>query len=379
VYHGAVGKESTLPRIAVFTKQLDNWTSGSGHHLNEILNAALDLNGGRFDFTLVHYRPSDNPVYARARELIVPRNPVFASAVLRREKFDVVHYAPLTIYAPIWGVPGRKVATIHGAEQFLVPEQYGKIELAHEHLIVPFYARRMDRIVTVSESSARFFVERFRVDPARITICTNGLAPAYRVMPAEEVTAPERYGIRRPYVLHVSRFSERKNPWVLLDAFARLVEQHEVPHALVCAGGGWSDKPVRERAEELGIAERFFAPGFVPDHDVAELMNAASVFVFPSLAEGFGMPNVEAMACGCPVVTTPGFAIREIVGDAAMVVEDPHNAAALAHAIHDVISDTALRTGLVKRGLARIPRFSWKESAKRLLSVYQDLVSPLPR
>ena len=375
MYHGGVGKESTRPRIAVFTKQLDNWTSGSGHHMNEILNAALNLNDGRFEFTFVHYRPSDNKIYARVRELIVPRNPLRAAAVLRREKFDVVHYAPLTIYAPLWGVPCRKVATIHGAEQFLVPGQYGKIELAHEYLVVPLYARRMDRIVTVSEASARFFVERFRVDPAKIAICPNGLAPIFRLMPAAEITAPERYGISRPYVLHVSRFSERKNPWVLLDAFARLVGEYQVPHAFVCAGGGWGDEAVMERAHTLGLAERFFAPGFVPDHDVAELMNAASAFVFPSLAEGFGMPNIEAMACGCPVVTTPGFAIREVVGDAALIVEDPYNAAALAEALHAVITDATLRSGLVTRGLARIPRFSWKESAGRLLSVYADLVS----
>ena len=126
--------------------------------MNEILNTVLDQNNGRFDFTLVHYRKSNNAIYSRARELIVPRNPLLAASILRRERFDIVHYAPLTIYAPIWGVPGRKVATIHGAEQFLVPQQYGKIELAHEYLVVPLYARRMDRIVTVSETSANFFV-----------------------------------------------------------------------------------------------------------------------------------------------------------------------------------------------------------------------------
>lgn len=365
----------TLPRIAVFTKQLDNWTSGSGHHLNEILSAALDLNDGRFEFTFIHYRPSDNKIYTRARELIVPRNPIGSAAVLRRERFDVVHYAPLTIYAPVWGVRARKVATIHGAEQFIVPQQYGRIELAHEHLVVPVYARRMDRIVTVSETSARFFVERFGVNPDSIVICTNGLAPAFRVMEPDEVTAPRRYGISPPYVLHVSRFSERKNPWILLEAYARLVEEYRLPHSLVCAGGGWDGERVMERVRSLGIAERFVAPGFVPDHDVAELMNAASAFVFPSLAEGFGMPNIEAMACGCPVVTTPGFAIREIVGDAAVVVEDPHDAAALAKAIHKVITDNDLRSGLVQRGLARIPRFSWKKSAARLLSVYEELAA----
>jgi hypothetical protein len=99
VYHGAVTNGGTRPRIAVFTKSLDNWTSGSGHHLNEILSATLDQNDGRFDFTFVHYRPSENPIYQRVRELIVPRDRARAAFALRRERFDVVHYAPLTIFA----------------------------------------------------------------------------------------------------------------------------------------------------------------------------------------------------------------------------------------------------------------------------------------
>ncbi len=365
---------SERPKIAVFTRPLDNWRSGSGHHLNEILNAALALNNDRFHFTFVHYRLSDNPIYKRARELIVPRNPLRAAAALRRERFDLVHYAPLTIYSPIWGVPAKKVATLHGAEPLLVPQYYGKVLLAHEYLVVPFYARRMDHIITVSRTSARYFVEHFGVKRDSITICRNAVGPLFRVIPPAEVTAPERYGVSLPFILHVSRFSERKNPWVLLDAFARLVQEHDLPHSLVCAGGGWNDERVLERVLALGITERFVAPGFVPDHDVAELMNAASAFVFPSLAEGFGMPNIEAMACGCPVVTTPGFAVKEIVSSAAVVVEDPLDGPAIARALYDVLKDDRLRASLVKRGLMRASLFSWNESASRLLSVYERLL-----
>ncbi len=253
------------PRIGIFSKQLDNWTSGSGHHLNEILGSVLDLNDGRFDFTFIHYRPSDNQIYRRVRELIVPRNPLLAAFSLRRQAFDVVHYTPLTIYAPIWGVRSRKVATIHGAEQFLVPQFYGKAELLHERLIGPSYARRMDRIVTVSETSASFFVTRFRVPPENIVVCYNGLSPLYRVLPRNEITAPERYGAPHPYILHVSRFSERKNPWTLLEAFACFVKKYGTRHSLVCAGGGWGAEAVKTRATALGISERFITPGFVPE------------------------------------------------------------------------------------------------------------------
>jgi glycosyltransferase involved in cell wall biosynthesis len=370
------GSRSTAPtRIAVFTKPLDRWTSGSGHHLNEILGAALDLNDGRFEFTFIHYKPSENPIYKRVRELIVPRNPLRSAAALRRERFDIIHYSPLTIFAPIWGVPGRKMATIHGAEQLLVPQYYNKIELAHEYFVVPVYVRQMDRIVTVSETSASFFVSRYRYPRERIEICYNGLTPAYRVLEKSDVTAPERYGVPGPYVLHVSRMSERKNPWKLLEAFARLVQEHDAPHSLVCAGGGWDDERILERARSLGISERLVTPGFVSERDIVELMNAAAVFIFPSFAEGFGMPNVEAMACGCPVVTTPGFAMREVVGDAALVVEDPSDAVALSEALQRIITDAGLRERLVQKGFERLHLFSWQDSARKLLDVYSSLAS----
>jgi glycosyltransferase involved in cell wall biosynthesis len=369
------GKDSK-PRIAVFTKPLDNWSSGSGHHLQEILNAVLDLAGDRFDFTFVHYKPSVNPIYKRGvHELIVPRNPFRSAAVLRREKFDVVHYSPLTIYSPIWGVPGRKLATIHGAEQLLVPQFYSRLELAHEIFIVPIYARHMDRIVTVSETTADFLAGHYSFPRDRISVCYNGLSCFYRVLDPSEVTAPERYGIKRPFILHVSKYSERKNPQTLLEAFARLVEKIEAPLSLVCAGGGWNDEAILTRVQKLGIAERFVAPGFVPESDIVELMNAASAFVFPSLAEGFGMPNIEAMACGCPVVTTPGFAVAEIVGDAALVVEDPGDPVALSEALHRVLCDERLRTKLIERGFARLPLFSWEEAARKLIDLYGQLLS----
>jgi glycosyltransferase involved in cell wall biosynthesis len=369
------GKDSKL-RIAVFTRPLDNWVSGSGHHLQEILNAALDLAEDRMDFTFVHYKPSSNPIYKRRiKELIVPRNPLRSAAALRREKFDVVHYAPLTIYSPIWRVPGLKLATLHGAEPLLLPQYYGKIMLAHETFVVPAYARRMDRIVTVSETSASFIAEHFRVPRERISVCYNGLGPAYRILDGADISAPGRYGVEGPFVLHVSRFSERKNPWTLLEAFSRLKANYDRPLSFVCAGGGWNDEEVLDRVRELGLAESFVAPGFVPEDDIVELMNAASVFVFPSLAEGFGMPNVEAMACGCPVVTTPAFAVREIVGDAAVVVEDPRDPVKLSEAIHRVLSDEGLRSSLVERGLARLPLFSWTDSAKKLLAVYEEMAS----
>jgi glycosyltransferase involved in cell wall biosynthesis len=366
-------------RVGVFSKPLDNWTSGSGHHLNEILTHALDLNDAepRVEFTFIHYAKSENPIYRRVRELLIPRNPLAAAMALRKEQFDILHHAPLTIFSPIWFVKSKRMATIHGAEQLLNPQLYGAVEMAHERLVVPFYARRMDAIVTVSETSRTFFAERFGVDPGRISVCYNGLAPDYRELPAAEVQAPGKLGIEGPYILHLSRFSERKNPWTMMAAIARLRETdpRARSYRFVCAGKGWDGEEARRRAAEYGIADAYVAPGFIDRRTAVELMNGARAFLFPSLAEGFGMPNVEAMACACPVVTSRVFAIPEVVGDAAVILDDPKDAPAMAAALASACFDEALRASLIEKGRSRLHLFSWEESAGKLLDVYGALAA----
>ena len=364
------------PRIGVFTKPLDNWISGSGHHLNEMLSRVLDIAGDRFDFTFIHYARSPNPIYARAREMLIPRNPLAASALLRKEGFDLLHYGPLTIFSPLAGIKAKKVATIHGVEQLLLPQFHGPLELAHERVIVPIYARMMDAIITVSETSARYFVEHFGVKQERITVCYNGVGHAYRVLePRMDIPFLESKDVHGPFIFHISRFSERKNPWVLLQAFARFnsLRPENEQYSLVCAGKGWDADAVRIRAQSLGIAGRLVTPGFVDEDEVVRFMNAASAFAFPSLAEGFGMPNVEAMACGCPVVTTRAFAVGEIVGDAAIVVEDPHDAEGLARGLDSVVNASTVRERLLTEAAKRLPLFNWESSAKKLSEVYERL------
>ncbi len=390
-------KLKSTPRIGVFTKQLDNWQSGSGHHLYEIMSHVLDLYDRhsseessipKIDFTFIHYKKSNNPIYERVRELIIPRNPLYAAMIVRKEKFDLVHYTPLTIYAPIWGVPNKKIATIHGVEQLLLPQFFSPVEMFHERFLVPIFARHMDGIFTVSYTTKNYMVEHFHVPSEKITVAYNGIDPEYRPYSRSELQAAARYGLTAPYIYHVSNFSERKNPWVLLEAFAHFLTMNKNitndsiaeydnkssrrPHYLVCAGNGWNNSDVQDRAKALHIEDRLITPGFISKSDSAELMAGADAFVFPSLAEGFGMPNVEAMASGCPVITTAAFAVPEIVGDAAIIVQDMKDSQALANAIALVVDNREFRENLIQKGLARVRSnlFSWDVAAKKLLDLY---------
>jgi glycosyltransferase involved in cell wall biosynthesis len=366
-------------RIAVFTKQLDAWNSGSGHHLNEMMTRILDINdarspAGRYDFTFIHYEPSKNTVYQRVRDLMVPRNPLAAAGILRREKFDLVHYTPLTVYAPIWMVPNKKVATIHGVEQLLIPQFFSRLEMIHEKKLVPLYARKMDGILTVSHTTKNYMVENFGLDPGKVVVAYNGIGPEYRLRDKRGLLTLKKYGITGKYLFHISRFSERKNPYVLLEAFALFVKKTRQDHVLVCAGNGWNHPGVLSRARNLGIENRLITPGFIGGEESAEFMSGAECFVFPSLAEGFGMPNVEAMASGCPVITSSAFAIPEIVGDAAVVIGDPRDSGAFARAMETIHRDRRFREDLIKKGLKRIKLFSWGKSAEKLMSMYDRVL-----
>ncbi len=362
--------------VGILTRPIDQGFSGSGHHLLEIVSHLLDLDDPRFAFTLIHYEKNDRPIYRRAGELVVPRNPLAASAAVRAAGFDVVHYAPLSPYAPIWGVGSKKVATVHGAEPYLVPELYSRAHRFHARFTKPWLAGRMDALVTVSRTSRDFLAARFNIPADRFTVCYNAVAPGYHRLAPGEISAPGRLGIRSPYVLHLSNFSERKNPETILRAFAAFSRSHEGQEAtLVLAGRGWRNPRTERLAAELSVGERVAFPGFVSERDAVELLNGASCFFFPSLAEGFGMPNLEAMACGCPVITSGVFAIPEIVADAAVVLEDPRDASAAAEALRRVAGDEELRRGLIEKGLRRAASFSWAESARSLLALYGRLAA----
>jgi glycosyltransferase involved in cell wall biosynthesis len=178
-----------------------------------------------------------------------------------------------------------------------------------------------------------------------------------------------RYGLERPYLLHVGRLDPGKNLRTLLAALAEL-RDGGAPHDLVLAGPpGWKNEGFFRLLRELDLEGRVRLLGYVPDADLPALYTAADVFVFPSLYEGFGLPPLEAMACGTPVVASSRSAMPEVLGDAAVLV-DPRDARALAGAVRRVLDDGPLRSGLRQAGLRRAEAYSWEAAARATVRVY---------
>lgn len=364
-----------MKKIGIFTRPVDQGTSGSSHHLKEMILHFMKIND-HFDVTFIHYQANSDEIYNLSQELIIPRNPFLAVKILNREKFDLIHYSPLTIYSPILGLNKRikKVATLHGVEPILCPHCYKFVRVLHEITVIPLYSRLMNHIFTVSQTSKDFFNRRWGIKTSNMSICYNGITPSYRIKSSSDcLNTIKKYSIRKPYFFHISKFSRRKNPWTMLKAMVLLKDKNP-DLSFVIAGQGWKNKQTEEFIKKNSLEDRIIFTGFTPEAHVIDLLNSASAFVFPSLAEGFGMPNIEAMACGCPVITSNVFAIPEIVGKAAYILKKNKDPNELAEAILDLMGNVEMQQKRVELGKKQIEKYSWEESAEKMYYTYGTLL-----
>jgi glycosyltransferase involved in cell wall biosynthesis len=239
-------------------------------------------------------------------------------------------------------------------------------------------ARRLahcqDTILAVSQTTADDIVRFFGVSPERVTVIPNGVDHA-RFFPAARDCAPrqllEQHGVNQPFFLYVSRLEHpAKNHVRLIEAFDQFKAATNSPWQLVLGGSDWHGaETIHARIAASPFARDIRRLGFVPPEDLAMWYRAASVFVYPSLFEGFGLPPIEAMACGCPVLCSRRGALGEVVGHAAVIV-DPEDVAVTRDQLARLASDESLRTKLRAAGLARARQFDWARTASATLNAY---------
>ena len=288
----------------------------------------------------------------------------------RRLGADLVHY-PGAVACPSGDRP--TVVTVHDLS-FLREPDWFRIERAlYYRATVQRGVRRAARIIAVSHSTARDLVELLRVPEAKIDITPEAAREGFRPA-SEEAKAHVRaqYGLPERFFLYLGTIEPRKNLVRLIQAFSQVADQCAAD--LVLAGRwGWKTAGVRAAIETSSHAARIHCPGFIREEDLPALLSCATVFVYPSLHEGFGMPVIEAMACHVPVITSNVSSLPEVAGDAAFLI-NPYDADALAHAIKTVESDEMLRRKLSDRGARRAAEFSWARTVELTLAVYRKAV-----
>lgn len=296
-------------------------------------------------------------------------------AVLRARGIDVLHSPAFLM--PLVRTGARHAVTIHDMTFFSHRAQHSRLHRsAAFHALVRASLGRADLLIVPSDAVRREVLRLApTTPPARLRVVPNGVGAEFRPQPPS-AAAPvlHRLAVPSPYLLYVGTLEPRKNLVRLLDAYERVLASGAAP-ALVLAGQlGWDAGPLRARLAAPALQKRVHVTGYVDARDLPFLYAGARAFVYPSLAEGFGMPPLEAMACGVPVVASTDPALAENLADAALLV-DATDVGALADALRRVLADDALRTTLVARGLARAAAFGWNRTAAGLLACYHELAA----
>lgn len=264
------------------------------------------------------------------------------------------------------------VVTVHDLSFALFPEFFRGANAAYLRIFTSISCRRATRVIAVSENTRADVMRLYRVPGERIEAIPHGVDPAFHPHPASEVAEFRRsHSLPDRLVLFVGTLEPRKNLVKLVEAFGKLRARTTQDVKLVLAGGkGWYYDSIFATVERLDLRNQVIFAGYVPNEELPMWYNAADVFAFPSRYEGFGMPVLEAMACGTPVVTARTSSLPEVAGDAALTVP-PDDTGALADALHRALQDAALRQQMRAQGIARAAQFTWEETARRTAAAYR--------
>jgi glycosyltransferase involved in cell wall biosynthesis len=298
---------------------------------------------------------------------------------LRRARPQLFH-APHYVVSPLTAVP--YVVTIHDCIHLRFPQYLpNRRALLYARTMMNLSARRARRVLTVSQASKQDILQYLRIPAAKVEVVYNALDERLATPPtdADLARVRERYLLTSPFILYTGNIKPHKNVDRLIEAYSILRRRGVEDVKLLIIGEEISKYPNLRRLvhrHQLHPHVRFF--GHVPDDTLAALYRLASVFVFPSLYEGFGLPPLEAMAAGAPVITSNISSLPEVVGDAALLI-DPMDAAAIADAMARVLGDAALREQLICKGRERVKHFSWTRSVARTREIYAEVVAEAAR
>jgi glycosyltransferase involved in cell wall biosynthesis len=290
---------------------------------------------------------------------------------------DLVHH--LAFAGPLF-VPALRppptVVTVYDLSFMRYPERLPATRRAYLRLFTALTCQRARRVLAISQSTADDLTALLGIAPDKIDLAIPGVDPHFRRLPAEQVAVwRTQQGLPEHFVLYLGTLEPRKNLPVLLRAFAALPETVRNEVKLVLAGAkGWMADAIDRTITETGLGENVLQPGFVPDEDLVWWYNAARVFVYPSVFEGWGLPVAEAMACGLPVLTSAVSSLPEVVGEVGYCLP-PDDVSAWQTALHHALTDSAWRAEQSERGRSRAARFTWQHTAHQTLESYQKALS----
>jgi len=361
-------------RVAFDIHTIGQRATGNETYAEGLLHAFETERHNDIEFYFYHSNNIEKPEWNGHFRRLWPhfpylRIPVVTPYFLAKDRIDVAHFQyispPITSCATI--------LTVHDLSYERHPEFFSPAMSTRMRLLMPFLTKKATHIITVSEATRQDLVNLYNIAPERISVIYNGAPQGFHII--EDTTllklATARFGVDQPFILCVGNLGTRKNQQRLVRAFSRLVKNNSIDHDLVLVGKEtYAAKEIMNEIYKQGISSRVHVTGFVTQEELVALYNLASFSIYPSLFEGFGLPILESMACGTPVITSSISCMPEVAGDAAFLI-DPQDDDAILDAMEQLLGNPVLHARLRQAGLERHKQFSWSEAARRTLNVYR--------
>jgi glycosyltransferase involved in cell wall biosynthesis len=328
------------------------------------------------DLVLIHSNPeADHPLFDEIGEIVVSDQLFRRGIELRSADLDLIHYHGYKTLAPLELLfhPAKTVTTVHGAAERVIPECFPARRRQSIKYLWPLLTRIFDHVITVTEASRQQLIEYFGLSPESITSVPNGVDDFFF-----STDSPPDIEAREPYILNVNSVPNqskicRKNIETLFQAFGAY-RREGGQYKLHTVGDSWESDRIQQLLDAHNIDNGFVTHGAVSQQRLRELYQSASLYVYPSRYEGFGLSTLEAMACGCPVVVPEQPNLEEVTGGSVLVYGSPADAASLTRALHELEQNDEKRASLRSQGLENATRYSWERCAKETLQVYQNVL-----
>jgi len=381
-------------RIGIDIRAVGGERAGIGNYVYNLIKAILQIDKENyyvlFGFTFKFYENttdickilSDGRANIKIKVSRIPWNVVnflwkyssFVPPQLYYEKLDVTHFPS---YPTITHSKGKLIATIYDLTPLKFPGLHiPNVVSSWSEKAKAFIKDRIDMIIAVSENTKNDIMEILKIPNDRIRVIHGAVRQEYKEIKNKKLLKEilTKYNIDCPYILTIGTLEPRKNHVRLIKAFSFLEKEFCVNenYKLVIVGKrGWLYKDICRIVEELKLRNKIIFTGYIQDEDIPPLINGASLFVYPSLYEGFGLPPLEAAACGTPVITSNISSLPEVMGDGAILI-DPHDVEGMAEAMYAVLTDNRLSQMLRKKGKDQAKKFSWEKTAEKTLKVYKE-------
>jgi len=366
-------------KIGLITDNIDKQSAGVGSYSKSLCNALLSIDK-KNKYVFIHN--SFNNYYKGKSEIIIKsaNNPIFYflrkfllfPLRLYKEKFDIVHdtyhFFPL-----LFNRKTKKVVTVFDIIPIVDPKNHRFASYVSHSLLLKWVIRRVDKVLAISDKTKQDLITYLNVPENKIVVTLLAADKQYCKINNSKLidNVKHKYGISSPYILYVGTLEPRKNVPALLEAYAKI--KKKIPHKLVIVGKkGWKYKKIFETIDRLRLNDDVLFTGYVLNEDLPALYNGADLFVYPSFYEGFGLPPLEAMQCGCPVITSNTSSLPEVVGNGGIMV-NPNNISELSKHMEMVLKNKNLRQKLIKSGLKQAKKFSWEKCARETLKVYEEV------